>query len=71
MISTTSSSSLLDSTLLKKKTSRTLPLRLKVSDPSQCLDIIDDMYEIYLKQQVFKFIYFIQTNVILIEVYLF
>jgi len=42
-----------EGTLFRKRTtSRALPMRLKLSDPSECLDIIDDMYEIYLKQQV-------------------
>jgi hypothetical protein len=34
------------------KIRRTFPLRKRGADPAQCLDMLDDMYEIYYTQEV-------------------
>ena len=34
------------------KIRRTVPLRLRGADPAQCFDILDQMYELYYKQEV-------------------
>ena len=34
------------------KIRRTFPLRMKGQDPSQCLDILDSMYELYYQNEV-------------------
>ena len=36
----------------RSKTSSNLPFRVQLHDPALCLDIIDDMYDIYFKKQV-------------------
>ena len=36
----------------RSKTSSNLPFRVQLHDPALCLDIIDDMYDIYFQKQV-------------------
>lgn len=40
--------------VLRRKARRTMGLHLKSTDPAQCLDSIDDMYDIYHQQEVYR-----------------
>lgn len=41
-----------DDSLNPNKIRRSIPLKMKSSDPAQCMDMLDSMYEIYYDQEV-------------------
>jgi len=40
----------------KRNRKRVFPIRMKNSDPAECLDILDDMYNIYFEIEVNKIV---------------